>query len=173
MNNNIKPVKFEYIQIPELRFIGIDAWRTKEDWGDMWLRKAEILKPLDDLSEHLYRDMPYVCAFMHHDDGEVDVINRMLIGRFFDAEAYVPNGYDYRDLSPQTVAYAVFENVTADTLWQRYEVTRNTILAEGITIPYPVGYWHAEVYYDKTPLVKENDPPFNCGVLFATNKDKK
>lgn len=48
----------------------------------------------------------------------------------------------------------------------------HTILAGGITIPYPVGYWHAEVYCDKTPLIKENDTPFDCGVLFATNKER-
>ena len=172
MSTTIKPVKFEYIKLPALRFIGIDAWRTKEDWGDMWLRKDEILEPLSSMNEHLYRELPYICSFMHHDDGEVDVINRMLIGRFFVMDTPVPDGYDHHDLLPQTVAYAVFENMIADVLWQRYEVTRDTILADGITIPYPVGYWHAEMYYDKTPLIKENDPPFNCGVLFATNKDK-
>ena len=171
MSTTVKPVKFSYIKIPAIRFIGIDAWRTKEEWGDIWLRKDEILKPLEDLSESIYPEMPYVSAFLHHDDGEVDVINRMLIGRFFKIDTPVPKGYDYHDLTPQTAAYAVFENTTAETFWQRYEVTRDTILAEGITIPYPVGYWHAEVYYDKTPLILKNDPPFDCGVIFATNKD--
>ncbi|MEA4833370.1 hypothetical protein SDC9_160822 [bioreactor metagenome] len=32
MDEKITPTKFEYIEIPALRFIGIDAW----DWGDMW-----------------------------------------------------------------------------------------------------------------------------------------
>lgn len=166
----IKPAKFEFIELPALRFIGIDAWRTKEDWGDMWQRKQEFLPKLDEMKKYISNEMPYICAFMHHDDGEVDVINRMLIGRFFNAETPVPSGYDYHDLKSQTVAYAFFNNMTAADLWQRYEVTRDMILAEGITIPYPAGYWHAEVYYDKTPLIKENDPPFNCGVLFAIDK---
>ena len=76
------------------------------------------------------------------------------------------------DLKPQTVAYAVFEDITEDKLWQRYEVTRDKILSEGITIPYPVGYWHAEVYFDKTPIIEPSDPPFRCCVLFACNKGK-
>ncbi|MDR3149934.1 MAG: hypothetical protein LBT88_08015 [Oscillospiraceae bacterium] len=25
---------FKYLQLPALRFIGIDAWRTQEGWGD-------------------------------------------------------------------------------------------------------------------------------------------
>lgn len=48
----------------------------------MWKRKDEILEPLDCIKDHINRELLFVCAFMHHDDGEVDVINRMLIGRF-------------------------------------------------------------------------------------------
>jgi hypothetical protein len=43
MNTRIEPINFEYVKIPALRFIGIDAWRTKEDWGNMWKRKHEFL----------------------------------------------------------------------------------------------------------------------------------
>jgi hypothetical protein len=173
MGTTITPTSFNYIELPSLRFIGIDAWRTQEDWGDMWRRKDEFLPQLDALRDRLSPALPDICAFMHHDDGEVDVINRMIIGRFYEADTPVPQGYDYHDIQPQVVAYAVYDNMTYDNLWQRYECTRDRILGEGITIPYPVGYWHAEVYYDKTPMIEENDPPFRCGVLFATNKEKR
>lgn len=43
MNTRIEPISFEYVKIPALRFIGTDAWRTKEDWGNMWKRKYEFL----------------------------------------------------------------------------------------------------------------------------------
>lgn len=170
MDTKITPSKFEYLKLPALRFIGIDAWRTKEDWSDMWRRKDEFMPQLDEMQDRISKDMPYICAFMHHDDGEVDVVNRFLIGRFFEIDTTVPQGYDYHDIKSQTVAYAVFDNMTEDKLWQRYEVTRDTILNDSITIPYPVGYWHAEVYFDKTLILKPNDPPFSCGVLFACNK---
>lgn len=170
MSEKIAPSKFEYLRFPKLRFIGIDAWRTKEAWGDLWRRKDEYLPLLDGMKDKIYKDMPYICAFMHHDDGEVDVINRFLIGRFFEAGTPVPPGYDYHDLEPQSAAYAVFDGVTENELWQRYETARDMILSDGISIPYPVGYWHAEVYFDKTPLIEPGDPMFNCGVLFACNK---
>lgn len=50
--------------------------------------------------------------------------------------------------------------------------TRDKILADGIGILYPHSYWHAEVYYDKTPIIEHGNPPFRCGVLFACNKNK-
>jgi hypothetical protein len=170
MNSKIEPSKFEYFELPALRFIGIDAWRTKEDWGDMWRRKQEFLPHLDEMVEQINPIMPHVCALMHHDNGEVDIVNHFIIGRFFKKDTPVPQGYDYRDLEPQTIAYAVFNNMSEDKLWQRYEVTRDKILSEGVSIPYPVGYWHAEVYYDKTPIIEKDDPLFSCGVLFACNK---
>lgn len=75
--------RFEYIKIPALRFIGVDAWRTGEEWRDMWRRKDEFLPLLESMKETLDSTIPYVCSFCHHDDGAVDVINRYLIGRFF------------------------------------------------------------------------------------------
>jgi len=170
MSKKIKPASFTYVNLPALRFIGIDAWRTKEDWGDLWRRQHEFMPLLDDMREHISPAMPHICAFMHHDDGEVDVINRFLIGRFFSADTPVPEGYDHHGLRPQTAAYAIYDGMTEDRLWQRYEVTRDRILSEGVLIPYPVGYWHAEVYYDKTPMIEKDGPPFRCGVLFACNK---
>jgi len=124
--------------------------------------------------------MAYITTFCHHDNGEIndhnepDRVNRYLVGRFFESDTIVPEGYDYFDFKPQTAGYATFENMTniEDEFWQRYIITRDTILNDGITIPYPVGYWHAEVYFDKTPIIEPSDPPFSCSVLFATNKDK-
>jgi len=170
MRKKLKPTSFAYAEFPALRFIGIDAWRTKEDWGNLWRRQDEFMPRLNAMREHISPAMPHICAFMHHDDGEVDVVNHFLVGRFFHTNTPVPEGYDHHDLQPQAAAYAIFNEMTEDKLWQRYECTRDTILGEGVTIPYPVGYWHAEVYYDKTPMIEPGNPPFRCGVLFACNK---
>lgn len=34
--NPYKCESFEYIKTGKLRFIGIDAWRNGDDWGEMW-----------------------------------------------------------------------------------------------------------------------------------------
>jgi hypothetical protein len=49
------------------------------------------------------------------------------------------------------------------------ELIKYKSLGEGVGIPYPVGFWYAEGYYDKTP----GDPPVCCGVLFSCNKKKQ
>lgn len=141
---------------------------------DLWSRKNDFLPRLETMDENLDPTFPYVCAFLHHDDGEINdhgepnLVNRYLVGRFFKAGTPVPDGYSYRDLAPQTVGMAVYEKMTDidDEFWQRYITTRDLILSDGVTIPYPVGYWHAEVYLENTPL----DALFNCAVLFACNK---
>ena len=83
MKGEGQTVNFKYIKLPAMRFIGIDAWRTKEEWLDMWIRRNEFLPKLEEgMKERISSAMPWVCSFMHHDDGEVDVINRYLIGHF-------------------------------------------------------------------------------------------
>lgn len=166
MNASVLPVKFEYIQLPALRFIGIDAWRTNEKWEELWNRREEILRPLEGVKGRISAVLPHIGALCHHDDGEVDVVNRYVVGNFFVADTPVPHGYDYYDLKPQTIAYAVFENMTEDEFWPRYEATRDKILADGVGIPYPAGYWHAELYFDRVLT----EPPFTCAVLFACDK---
>ncbi len=170
MDEKIIPTKFEYIEIPALRFIGIDSWRTQIGWSDLWRRKEEFFPKLEEMKNEMSSVLPYPCALMHHDDGEVDVVNRYIVGRFFNADTPVPDGYDFYDLKPQTIAFAVYDDMAEDKLWQRYELTRDRILSDGIGIPYPVGYWHAEVYFDKTPAIEKDDLPFSGGVLFACNK---
>ena len=167
MKGERQMVNFKYIKLPAMRFIGIDTWRTKEEWLDMWIRRNEFLPKLEEgMKEQISSVMPWVCSFMHHDDGEVDATNRYLIGHFFEPDTLVSPGYDYYEFKPQTAAYAVFEEACFEDLFLRYEVTRDKILEDGIGIPYPISYWHAEVYFDKTP----DEELFNCGVLFSCNK---
>jgi hypothetical protein len=40
---------FEYRTLGRLRFIGIDAWRTGEDWDALWARCGEFMPALDAL----------------------------------------------------------------------------------------------------------------------------
>ena len=60
--------EFKYIDIPALRFIGVDAWLYKEEWMNLWSRKNDFLPQLEAM-DGLDPTIPYVCAFLHHDDG--------------------------------------------------------------------------------------------------------
>ena len=87
-------------------------------------------------------------------------------GRFMQAGAPVPEGCVSIDFTPQfqghagppylsQFAFAVFtgdieaihseEGYDGDAM---YDVTRNIMLGQGVTIPYPDKYWTAEVFPD-------------------------
>ena len=46
-DEKIKLKSFEYIELPAARFIGIDALRTGEGFGDLWERKGEFMPALN------------------------------------------------------------------------------------------------------------------------------
>jgi len=174
MSTKFEPTSFEYLELPFLRFIGIDAWRTKEDWGALWQRKQEFLPQLEQLSDYISLEMPYLCGFQHSANGTVNVEDHLVIGHFFRKDMPVPDGYDFMDFASQTVGYAVFDNVTLEHIsrMQLYSITRDKILGDGKIVPYPEGYWHCEVYFKQAPLFDDDIPPFSCGYLFpAWNKN--
>ncbi len=150
-----KPIKresFEYRDLGKLRFIGIDAWRTGEDWGDLWARSGEFMPALDALASEYGVEISENCSMMHHNGHEVDTENHYLAGRFFKTGTPVPQGCDYYDVPTVRAAYAVYssDNFNGD-IWQAYDFTRDQILGDGVSIPYPKAYWHAEVYTDGRP----------------------
>ena len=168
----MSPNDFGYVALPALRFIGIDAWKTGEEWTNLWGRVGEFMPRLEQIENCISLEVPYIAALCHHDDGEVDKVNRYLVGHFFKANTPVPDGYDFFDLSPQSVGRTLFENVRGfgEEFWQRYNLTRDSILKDGVSIPYPKGYWHAEVYLDNIPQPEGESADLSCWVLFACNK---
>lgn len=87
-------------------------------------------------------------------------------GRFMRADTPVPEGFISFDFVPRReggaglpyisqFAYAVFSG-DPDAMHRRegfdsdamYDVTRNIMLGQGVTIPYPDKYWTAEVFLD-------------------------
>ena len=110
MKGEGQTVNFKYIKSPAMRFIGRNAWRTKEEWMDMWICRNEFLPKLEEgIKERISSAMPWVCSFMHHDTGEAEAITRYLAGHFFEPDTPAPLGYDYYEFHPQAAAYAIFE----------------------------------------------------------------
>ena len=158
---------FEYIRLNQVRFIGIDALRTGEEWDDMWARSGEFMPALDALAVEYGTEITYYCSMMHHNGHEVDSENHFLAGRFFKTDTPVPEGYDYYDVPTESAAYAVYTTNEYDgALGSAYYATRDKILADGVGIPYPHAYWHAEVYTNGRPH-KEN---FRFAYMFSIDK---
>lgn len=150
---------FTYVQLPAVRFIG----REGED-----LENAENRKALfDKLSalESYNSEFPYDILLMHHYGLGVDVGEwHGFWGRFMQADTPVPEDFVYFDFVPENngkagppflsqFAFATFTGDSDAIHGQAgydsdamYDVTRNTMLGQGVNIPYPEKYWTAEVF---------------------------
>lgn len=156
MHTNLRIESFAYRLVGGLRFIGIDAWHHDggpgEDWNALWGRKEEFMPPLDLLAKEYGCEILAEGAMMHHCNREVDTENHYMVGRFFKAGAPVPDGYDSFDVPTDWAAYAeIFCPQFDGNTWPGYEATRDRILADGRLIPYPVNYWHCELFPDGRP----------------------
>jgi AraC-like DNA-binding protein len=156
-----KVSSFEYKTMPAMRFIG------KEDASleDPEVRKS-LFRLLDAMDEY---KSGWDCDvfFMHHYGKTVDVSPwHGFWGRFMKVATPVPEGFVHFDFVPQSdrnpgppfisqFAFAAFtgdieamhrrEGYDVDAM---YDVTRNIMLGQGVTIPYPDKYWTAEVFLD-------------------------
>lgn len=159
----MKTESFIYRNEGKMRFIGIDAWRTGEDWGALWERSAGFLPTLDALREKYAAGVSEPCSLLHSGGKEVGIEEHFLAGYFFKADTPVPEGYDYYDVETERIGYAVYvtDNIGVD-MENAYVITRDRILGEGFFVPYPQGYWHAEVYTNGRP----HDGEYRFGYMF-------
>lgn len=154
-----KVESFKYRKIPAMRFIGFEG----EEYADVE-KRINKMKVIEGLSAYK-SDFEYDVLFMHHYGLGVDVGPwHGVWGRFMKAGTPVPEGFIYFDFLPDSdgkagppyisqFAYAVFSG-DMEAMHSRkgydsdamYDVTRNIILGQGISIPYPHKYWTAEVF---------------------------
>lgn len=154
---------FEYRALGKMRFIGIDAWRTGDDWGGLWERSGDFMPELKALHDQYAAEIPEACSLIHSGAKEVGIEEHFLAGYFFKADTPVPEGYDYYDIETNWVGYAVYvsDNIGAE-MEDAYVHTRDCILGDGFFVPYPEGYWHAEVYTNGRP----HDGEYRFGYMF-------
>ena len=91
-----------------------------------------------------------------------------ITGKFIKAKTSVPENYDFVDFPPMRAAYAMFDGGFSDVgevVMSIYEITRDEILEEGVSIPYPESYWTAEVYLKYA----DADGGYHLGYLFSVN----
>jgi len=138
---------FEYIEIGKLRFVGLEFAKNP----DIHLsRPMESLPKLIPLLHEYGTEFTALCHLEHHYGGEVNVNQCNMMGYFCKANTPVPEGYDYYDIPTKHAAYAIYSHYDfdGDVYGASYEFTRDQILGDGVHIPYPTGYWMAEVYQE-------------------------
>lgn len=184
---------WEYRKIPSVRFIGIEFFYGRDDWA---ATRQKVISVLDKMPEYA-SGFDYDLTLTHHFGKPVDVErNHDYIGRFMKADSPVPDGFVYWDFVPDDrntpyltfcsqFAFSVFAG-EHDALHRHegfdvnalYDITRNIILEEKITIPYPEIYWTAEVQFDRADgTIYNPESLYNgenklnevrCGWLFST-----
>lgn len=79
----------------------------------------------------------------------------------------MPEGYDYYDIPTENAAHAVYSTENYDDpLGAAYYATRDKILADGVGIPYPHAYWHAEVYTNG----RSHEGTYRFAYMFSIDK---
>ena len=155
--------RFEYKTMPAMRFIGKECTEHDEADMSMELDSMRTLKVMTEFKSGFDHDV----LFQHHYGKGVDVERwHGFWGRFMKANTPVPEGFLHWDFVPDDsnspyltfrsqFAFAAFsgdieamhkrEGYDSDAM---YDVTRNIILGQGVSIPYPEIYWTAEVFLD-------------------------
>ncbi|MCL2343057.1 MAG: AraC family transcriptional regulator, partial [Firmicutes bacterium] len=148
---------FEYKKMPAMRFIGRECEKNDIEW------RLGAMQTLNAMAEYK-SDCDYDVLFQHFYGLGVDVGQwHGFWGRFMKADTPVPEGFTSFDFVPHRVgkagtpyisqfAFATFsgdmeslhksEGYDSDAM---YDVTRNIMLGQGVSIPYPDKYWTAEV----------------------------
>lgn len=155
---------FEYKTLPAMRFIRKKC--TENGFGGISCG-LEVMAALDELAEYK-SGFDYDVLFMHHHGRGVDVEPRHAFwGRFMKADTSVPYNIisvDFisqrdtgdSDFGPPYLSQFAFAVFTGDIAAMHstagydsdamYDVTRNIILGQGVSIPYPDKYWTGEVF---------------------------
>ncbi len=139
----------EYLSLPAMRFIGKDVVASGPDagnqYGEMWGKSGAFMPVLNAMTEFA-TTITDPCALMHHNNLDASQQMHYLVGRFMKADTPVPEGFDFYDLPASTVCRIFVTGEFDEMIGQVYEKTREQILQEHHTVPYPVGYFHAEIY---------------------------
>jgi len=165
--------KFEYIELGKVRFIGLDEIRTKRGAAELLIDGSDFLSVIDSpLLKHSATEITDNCVMIHH-SGTNHEETHILIGRFFKADTPVPEGYDFFDVLTEKAAYAIYssDNFSGDLVHgpeDAYSLTRDQILGNNVTIPFPQAYWHAVVFTNGLPVQGK----YRYGYMFSVGEPR-
>ncbi|MCL2013819.1 MAG: hypothetical protein FWG69_02385 [Oscillospiraceae bacterium] len=193
---------WEYRTLPAVRFIGLEINYENGYDGDHWAKTREKAAAMLDTMPEYASGFDYDLTLTHHYGKKVEMErNHDFIGRFMKTDTPVPDGFAHWDFVPNDTnnpyltfcsqfAFSVFAG-DHDTLHEHkefdvnalYDISRNIILEEKVTIPYPEIYWTAEVQFDKADGTNynpenlfcsdSNPDECRCGWLFSVLIERK
>lgn len=178
---------WEYRTLPVVRFIGQEISYAGFGGynGGHWAKVREQTAAALDAMPEWASGFDYDLTLSHHFGKSVETERcHDFIGRFMKTGAPVPEGFVSWEFCPQ-FAFAVFSG-GHDELHEGagfdvnalYDVTRNIICEQKVTIPYPEMYWTAEVQFDRAEGTIYNPERLysedrtgadHCGLLFSVS----
>ena len=152
--------KFEYIELGKTRFIGQTVEHDDVD---------EVFDSLEPYAADINIEYSY-CYLTHFNGQEWQLGGPSIFGRFYKEGTPVPDGYDFYDVPTEHAAFAVYssDDFCGDihNPDDAYVFTRDQILADGVSIPYPQAYWQSVVYTDGFPVKGK----YRFGYLFSVER---
>ncbi len=163
-------IKMDYMNIGKVRFIGASVLFTGDDaWdSEIWIGLWKAVDAYHDeltamLEKYGIEGLKYPCSLVYSGDQGLDGEVYYIAGYFFREGTPVPEGLQYHDIESTEIGFAHFHNQhDHKDLEDTYTATRDRILSDGHKIPYPVGYWNAEVHTSGRTIGEE----VNFGYLF-------
>jgi len=150
--------QFEYKNIGNLRFIGIDC--KKSGIGCYQVKEANerLSKIFDPLMAEYATDITDYCMLeTRHGQFIDDYYQLLIIGKFFKPE--IPLGIVeksdlyYYDIPTVNIGYGIYcgDETFGGDPFDAYVFTRDQIIDDGVEIPYPRDYWTAVQFIDGEP----------------------
>lgn len=170
----MKMTSMTYLTIGKARFIGADvkfegddAWDTKDLWEKMWQTTEAHREELHALLTEYGTEIQFPCSLVHSGNQELATDVHYIAGYFFRENTPIPAGLQFYDIKTIQVGFAVFQNTDEPKdLENAYISARDRILQEGHGIPYPEGYWNAEVHTGGDTSGEDN----NFGYMFPISE---
>jgi len=155
-NRIVKLERTTYTDMPAMRFIGMVV--NEKEWPEaiyareeMWERREEFLPALDAMAEYA-SDITEVCDLTHnfnvqHDE---DSIEQYLVGKFMQANAPVPEGFDSFDIPAGKMVRCTVRGEWNDMRSRGGGIIYNKIDRGRYQFLYPEGWFFVQVYMDET-----------------------
>ena len=154
-NRIVKLDKAECIDLPAVRFIGMEAQR--HDWppdaiqaeDELWERHDEFIPILDAMTEYTTENTD-ICILEHcynYAWDDPDYKDQQLLGKFMKAGTPVPEGFGYVDIPATKIVLATYKGE-----WEAVMDKGPGMMWGKFDIPYPEGFFFARVFREETVM---------------------
>ena len=180
--NGVKLIreKFEYKNVGNLRFIGIDCKRAGIGCYQVKEADERLSEILDPLMEKYAADITDYCMLeTRHGQFIDDYYQLLIIGKFFKPGTPLPNmdwgdwgniGLYYYDIPTVNIGHGIYsgDETFGGDPFDAYVFTRDQILSDGVEIPFPRDYWTVVQFIEGEPQKGK----YRFGYMFGVGEIK-